>query len=481
MSIHDFKLVLGPGAEGYQVSFDCPGLVGEGGPYPLPASVIEQAAGQGSRLNTGQLNDLEGARCVGQWLYGAVFRGEVGNAFGRALRLVRSQRQPLRLLLQYAQEHLLHEVPWELLYDGNEFLALSSDVLLTRYIRQTQPVRALAISGPVQLLLTSACPAGYEALDLEAEHREFLGGLEVYPPAACAVSRQPRLSQAQLERHLGGSGQAPVHVWLHSGHGGLLPDQQRFILALENQGQPEEISATYLTAMVGMSPELRLVFLNVCHGGAHIGLAPLLARLNVPAVIGFRTSVLDRIALRFARELANNLLDRPIDRGVRDARRVLQGTDRPVDWALPLLFLRTTEASLCPNLAPRRDLVINEPPSATSGAVPLASVSPPAPPPSPAPPPIAPPVAPPVTPANQAGINLSTNVRGATIGSFNLIGEWLSGHHPQGNPPETTVNINLEAEGLQAQQMNVLGRLAVPPEQLSVVVNLLKSLPNPLP
>jgi hypothetical protein len=36
----------------------------------------------------------------------------------------------------------------------------------------------------------------------------------------------------------------------------------------------------------------------------------------------------------------------PLDGAVREARRTLQATGRPLDWALPLLFLRCTETWL---------------------------------------------------------------------------------------------------------------------------------------
>jgi hypothetical protein len=74
-------------------------------------------------------------------------------------------------------------------------------------------------------------------------------------------------------------------------------------------------------------------------------LAPALAAINLPATIGFRDAIYDRVALDFTEALYRNLLHLPVDLALKQAIRALFDPIRPLDWALPLLFLRTTDAS----------------------------------------------------------------------------------------------------------------------------------------
>jgi hypothetical protein len=120
------------------------------------------------------------------------------------------------------------------------------------------------------------------------------------------------------------------------------------------------IEAAEMAQVLTALPELKLVVLSVCHSAMPGGLAHTLANLNIPAVLGYRTRVQDRIAVRFSQTLYKNLLDRPIDQAVRDARLQLFGTNRELDWAIPVLYLRAIEPMLVPD-AHYRDTVELDP------------------------------------------------------------------------------------------------------------------------
>jgi hypothetical protein len=135
----------------------------------------------------------------------------------------------------------------------------------------------------------------------------------------------------------------PFHIWHHCGHGAHAGNQ--FVLVLEEGGQAQYAYTNELTAIIGKCPSLRLAILDVCYGAALGGLAPGLAAINVPATIGFRDRIYDRVALDFTQALYGNLLRQPVDLALKQAIRALFDPIRPLDWALPLLFLRTTNAS----------------------------------------------------------------------------------------------------------------------------------------
>src|SRR5205823_5851733 len=74
------------------------------------------------------------------------------------------------------------------------------------------------------------------------------------------------------------------------------------------------------------------------------GFAPKLLDSGVPAVIGMQVTVLDDVAVQFARDFYMALADnRPVDAALSDARQLARGTKlrRKADLGIPVCYLRT--------------------------------------------------------------------------------------------------------------------------------------------
>lgn len=335
----------------YAVKTDCR-FTGQTAAAAIKFATVAECAKTGGEL-TAVLGEVGGGRprwgyadgvARGRELYERLLPGAAGRALRAAVETARAEGTLLRVQVRIPDDPMLHEVPWELLYDGQPgehlgFVALCPQVLFARYITQAGPVQPAAVPGPLRVLAAAACPAGQHALAFERDFADLRAGL-----VGAVVDERAGVGAAGLREHLT---REPVHVLHLVAHGGLVGKPPRFKLSLEGpDGKPEWVDGPFVADVIADQPALRLVVLSVCHSGTPGGLAHALARLNIPAVLGYRTRILDRIAVRFGRALYEHLRDRPIDQAVRDARLHLFGTDRELDWALPVLYLRTEKAVL---------------------------------------------------------------------------------------------------------------------------------------
>ena len=330
--MHDFVLKVMPGDTGYLIHAEC-SSVGEAGPQSIEKNALTGLGGY----------SYSTAKSVGRNLYQAIIQNEIHELFERASAVAESQSVGLRLLLKFSQSPELDEVPWELLHDGQEFLTINPETPVVRYLEQAKKVDSLEVKPPIRILFTTACPQGEVPLDLATEERYMRLALDQLGEKIDLVVER-NISIRQLRHALmraQNRESRPFHIWHHCGHGGIL--NGKFVLTLEEYGKRALADVPQLSTLVKACPDLRVVTLNVCHGASAVGLAPALATLNIPAVIGFRGSVLDQSALTFAEAFYAAIFYAPLDVALGQARMALAvQNNQTLDWSLPLLFLRTT-------------------------------------------------------------------------------------------------------------------------------------------
>ncbi len=345
--MNEFTLSLLPAGDGYVVQGGCPMLVGEAEPTRLSGDQAVALALLGERLAQGHFMSQEAAEQAGKTLFQTVFRGEIRELFAQARALARRDSEGLRLLVKLDSAPQLHEIPWELLHDGRQFIADDPATPIVRYLRQSRPTRSMRVEPPLRFLLTSACPEGQRQLDLEREEHSVRKSLEHLGDRVQPVFKR-RVSMDRLLHVLrrAQSRRRPFHVWHHCGHGQILSSGE-FCLVLEENGKPQEATAKQLGRLFATSPDLRLAVLNACYSGSRLGLATELARLNVPAVVGFRSGVFDRAARVFSQAFYGALAHSPVDVAVNRARLELslRGA-HPLDWTQPVTFSRTQQPLL---------------------------------------------------------------------------------------------------------------------------------------
>jgi hypothetical protein len=294
--------------------------------------------------NGGSVKALEE---LGQRLFSTVFQGKVLEVVESARAAARNREKSLLILVKMEPGSHLHSIPWELLHDGYVFLAKDTRSAVVRYFDQPLPVSELAVTPPLRVLVTSASPQDFDPVafkEEEAAIQQAYGKMaHVVPHRDVSIERLK-----EIWRQASTLGE-PFHVWHHCGHGGerACGNQTEFILYLESEGRKQPVEVDRLQEVVSFCPELRIAVLNVCRGGSHVGLAPALARLNVPVVIGFQHPVYDTAALEFAKTLHDSLLHVPVELAVSLARKSMKINEPDIfDWADVLVFSRRRDRGL---------------------------------------------------------------------------------------------------------------------------------------
>jgi CHAT domain-containing protein len=349
--VFDFILSFVKNGTDYLLCAESPFLAGQAPPLPFQRSEVflqrESPSAPRRDVSSGPARVAHPSDSVqiGRTLYRRVFSGEVEALFLRALALAREERTGLRILIRSWHEPEIHNLPWELLHDGRRFLAQSIETPVVRSLEQPRPVREFRIDPPLRLLLTTSCPAQGSPLDIQGEEQRLRAAVSPLEDRAILVTEhQVSLERLRFLLFRARAQGRPFKVWHHAGHGHC--DADGFSLVLTNSnGSAQRVTVAEIEAILEPCEEVRLAVLNACSSATAAGLATALANLNVPAVIGFRESILDRSALVFAEELYKGLVETTLERAVSRARLELRDAGySAIDWSYPLLFARTTAA-----------------------------------------------------------------------------------------------------------------------------------------
>ncbi len=339
-----FDLLLIAGADGVRFRTQCEDVGETPLSKPLPHSVLEQFAAEARQWDNEPVDRQAQAR-LGYHLFRALIKGCYRRHLDRARGVALGRDAPFVLRLRLPPDETLHAVPWELLHDGFGFLAKSPLCSVVRYAEGEHGVKTVRVRPPLRVLVTAGPPTGSEVIDLGPERRAIEHACRNHPDLVHpTILRQP-VTWGELERHLG-LRRDPFHVWHHCGHGGFpASDPERFHLLLANEaGGRQWVEAERISELAERCPELRMVILNACHGGSFLGLAPQLARINVPLVVGFPWAVGLPVAQELTAALHHGLPLLPAELALSSARHAVAARGTPtLEWSQALLFARCRE------------------------------------------------------------------------------------------------------------------------------------------
>jgi len=269
---------------------------------------------------------------IGADLFRRVFVDEVGTRYSEGL--VAAKRDgPLRIVLTLQPDEL-HQYPWELMNDGERFLAAAGYTQLVRRIGLTAPPTR-HVSAPLRVLVAVSDPLDVMPdLDIRAELAciaSALGTGEAYLEIQPAVRH---VIQARLREEA-------FDVLHFSGHGAFALGEGCLCFEQEN-GCADALSALAFAALME-ARSVPLVVLSACESGVaspqnvFAGVAHALVRSGVPAVVAMRSSLSDVGATDLVRDLYGTLrLDFDVVTALSEARRALYA-DR-LDWHVPVLY-----------------------------------------------------------------------------------------------------------------------------------------------
>ncbi|MFL5493904.1 MAG: CHAT domain-containing protein [Gemmatimonadales bacterium] len=290
----------------------------------------------------------------GRGLFEALMATTVRETFRRSQDRARASGKGLRVRLRIEAPELA-SLPWEYLYDAAEgdYICLSSDTPLVRYLEFDRPPEPLIIQPPLSILGVIASPSDRPPLDVDREKQRV--------EAATAPLRNAGLLkltwlQGSTWRDLQKAmRQGPYHIFHFVGHGGFdVPSGEGVIALTDDEGKMALMSATQLGRLLADHNSLRMVVLNSCLGAKgsatdiFSSTASILVRRGVSAVVAMQYEISDRAAVEFARALYEALADgMPVDAAVAEARKAISlSASNTVEWGTPVLHMRSPDGAL---------------------------------------------------------------------------------------------------------------------------------------
>ncbi len=304
--------------------------------------------------------EVSAAKELGGGLYRSVFTGEVVQLFRQGRRAALGGERGLRVRLRLNSVPEIATLPWEYLYDAefDEFIALSSDTPVVRYIDLDAPVRPLRVTAPLRVLVMIASPRDMAPLDTDGEWQKLRGALaERNSDGTVILERLDEATMPALQRRLRqeGARQRGYHVFHFIGHGGYDDQEDNGAIVLEGGDRGGRIiPAEDLGIVLHDHPSLRLAFLNTCEGARtsavdlFAGTAQKLVQKLIPAVIAMQFQITDQAAAVLAREFYGAVAadGYPIDAALAEARKAIKVGGNTFEWGTPVLFMRSEDGRI---------------------------------------------------------------------------------------------------------------------------------------
>ncbi len=290
----------------------------------------------------------------GRALFDALFIGEVRNRYAVSQSEALRQSKGLRVKLRI-QPPELAALPWEFLYDVSlgEYICLSRNTPIVRYLELPQPPRPVTITPPLSLLGMASSPKDLPELDLAREKQRVEAALEgLRTRGLVKLTWLPGRSWQELQRAMRSG---PWHIFHFIGHGGFDQKTEEGLLALEDDtGNARFLSATDVGRLLTDHFPLRLVVLNSCDGARgssrdiFASTAATLVRRGMPAVLANQYEITDSAAIELSRAFYEALADgMPVDAAVSEARKAISlGVANSLEWGTPVLHMRAPDGVL---------------------------------------------------------------------------------------------------------------------------------------
>jgi hypothetical protein len=315
--------------------------------------------------------EMSGMVALGRQLGQLLFPGDLSKHLYDCLNHV-GNYNGLRIQLQTAS-FVLANIPWEYAWveppDSSAvggFLGLNKRISLVRYEALSSPLGRLSpvpnTRPRLAALLADPGPPDYEALRLAVERQKMEEALQKLTrgDAAKTPYLEYKFYNEVTITDLENVADEDVHVFHFAGHGKFQAEEGEAYKSISGSGhivifdddkKPREFSVESLAQTLNGSA-VRLAVLGACETGrrdnecAWSGIAPALARANIPAVVAMQYKIKDSNAIAFTRVFYKNLAEHhSIDMAVNAGRVSVRGRNPPNDrdWGVPVLYFRAQE------------------------------------------------------------------------------------------------------------------------------------------
>jgi hypothetical protein len=354
LDYRDFEIEIGPGdGTHYPVAvlyspsgqarttmqLPAPGL--EGRLESLEDAFLNGSADQANRV----------VQTFGRQLFEALFCDDVRRLYDLSRQAAAAKDQGLRIKLRLNAPELT-ALPWELMYDARagEFIALSRQTPILRYVELPLPDPKLAVTPPLRILGMLASPADLPPLAVDQEKARLEKALR-------QLQDSHRLQLTWLEgqtwRDLQSALQSgPWHIFHFIGHAASdVPGEGGALLLADEHGDSYPLTATELGRLLADQSTLRLALLNACGGAqarkaSHFAtIASQLVKRGISAVVAMQFAISDSAAIEFTASFYGALAaGLPLDAATSEARKAISLAQPDVpEWVTPVLFTRAPD------------------------------------------------------------------------------------------------------------------------------------------
>ena len=300
----------------------------------------------------GTLPDDDEMISFGGKLFDTLFQGDVRRLYDEA-----RTRQSGRLdLVLTSMIPWIAEKPWEFSYDhGRKSYLATEEIHFIRNVLTNVPADPIVeTDGPLQILVVSAQPVGFGRLSIEQELAVIQRGFEPLVEAKLVkIDTLVRATPSMIHGRLTTGRYQIVHF---IGHGMYDEERGEGSLIFVNEQGGEYRLGERSVREIFRGRGLSLVFLNACESGRggvadfNKGVAQSLVAHGLPALVANQYSVLDSSATSFAQNFYWSLAQgMSLGRAAREARIAVNYllSGEPIDWAVPVLYARNANATLC--------------------------------------------------------------------------------------------------------------------------------------
>ncbi|HKP81173.1 MAG TPA: CHAT domain-containing protein [Pyrinomonadaceae bacterium] len=314
---------------------------------------------------------LDRITAFGSRLYQKVFTADVARVWSEHKEASEFSVLCIRIASDASE---LESIPWETLFDGEDFIATGARSTVSRLPRDVQPLSVLpAVPAPLRMLALISSPLDlpdHSRLQMEREQEILLEAIN--DPSGQGRLRADFEEEAKLEI-LESSLETPYQILHFSGHG-ISPAAGGGLLLEDARGNSRPTSVPeVMHSLQRGERSLRLVVLSGCQTARTLEIAGLrdmargLLRRGIPAVIAMQFSISDKAGLKFAEVFYSRIAaGRPVELAIHAARRTLMLSDDfylKADALAPVLLvangdcLQTTQDTHSPTVGtPELDL-----------------------------------------------------------------------------------------------------------------------------
>jgi len=313
-------------------------------------------------------------RRFGTRLFQSVFVDEIRRCLYASLNNAFQSRSRLRLRLIFQGDLNLSHLPWEYLYDPahSEFLSLSVQVPMVRYMNLLHNIRPWPIQWPLRVLVAITSPKNHPPLHVE---NEWLALVDTVDHLAfdkkMVIERLEDPTLVGLQKQLR---KKEYHAFHFVGRGSVDGVARDGMLLFEDKmGRGRFISGSHLGTMLSDHPSMRFAFLNIRQEGPAYNQNPFvlaaesMIRRGLSAVIATPFEPSPFATFTFIDEFYAALTSLlAVDLAAANARRIVLSEEKSASWGAPICITRTDNGQLfydpkvespplSPSIAPDRD------------------------------------------------------------------------------------------------------------------------------